>query len=97
MKNRMKRLAAHWVVLAMILMMAAPVVADTAATIEGEVNDVYQIVSADGQVYEIGDDATGNELAESYIGQKVRVNGTVTVGEGGIQVIMVADFETLAE
>ena len=64
--------------------------------IEGEVGDNYQIVGNDGQVYEISDTTEGNNLAENYLGEKVKVTGTVEK-EGDVQVITVIRFEKMAE
>ena len=45
-------------------------------TIVGEVNYAYQIM-ADGQIYEVANTATGDELVIHYIAEKVEVTGTV--------------------
>jgi len=64
--------------------------------IEGEVGDNYQIVANDGQVYEIADTTQGNDLAEHYLGEKVKVTGTVEK-DGDVQVITVMSFEAVAK
>ena len=65
-------------------------------SIEGEVGDNYQIVGNNGQIYEISDTSEGNDLAENYLGEKVKVTGTVEK-EGEVQVITVISFEKMAE
>jgi hypothetical protein len=65
-------------------------------TIQGEVNDSYQIVDSNGQVYEIADTAQGNDLVENHIGEKAKVVGTVQTEED-LKIITVTKFEILAE
>ena len=78
----------------LIMVMVAPlaVMAET-ITIEGEINDTGQVVS-NGQFYEIADDDLGIELIESFIGERVKVTGTVTQDED-VKIITVTEFELL--
>jgi cell division protein FtsL len=80
------------------LMAAAPLaaMASEAVTVQGEVNDSYQIVDSSGQVYEIADTAQGNDLVENHIGEKAKVVGTVQQDQD-IKIITVTAFEILAE
>lgn len=65
-------------------------------TIEGEVNDNYQLVDGSGQFYEIADTTQGNELAEKHVVEKVKTIGTIEENDG-YQVFVVTSFQTLAE
>jgi hypothetical protein len=65
-------------------------------TIQGTVDDNYQLVDDEGQIYEIADTTQGNELAENHIGEKVKVTGTLEKDDD-YQVIVVTTFEALAE
>jgi len=50
-------------------------------TIEGVVNDFFQIITDDVVVYDISDDEKGNELAK-YVGKRVIVTGELEIDEG---------------
>jgi hypothetical protein len=86
------------VLLALVLAAAVPfsAMASETMTIQGEVNDNFQIVDSDGQIYEIGDTASGNDLVENHIGKKAKVVGTVEQDED-VKIIKVTTFEILAE
>lgn len=95
---RKGKLNVAMVLVTMAMLLAAPwtAVASEAITVTGEVNDNYQIVDGDGQVYEVADTDMGNTLTEQHIGDKAKVTGTVAK-EGDLNVITVIDFEVLAE
>lgn len=78
----------------MILPLAAS--ASDMVTIEGEVNDSYQIVDSSGQVYDIADTVEGNELIDSYTGEKVSVTGTLEEDENG-KIITVTSFKAISD
>lgn len=78
----------------MILPLAAS--ASDMVTIEGEVNDSYQIVDSSGQLYEIADTVEGNELIDSHTGEKVSVTGTLQEDENG-KTITVTSFKVITE
>ncbi len=83
-------------VVVLILVLAAPVLAaEVEMTIIGEVNDNYQLVTDQGEVYEVADTDSGNDLLEN-IGKKVKVTGTVAEEEG-IKTITVASFVLLED
>lgn len=65
-------------------------------TIQGEVNDSYQIIASDGQVYEVTDTTEGNDLVENHTGEKVKVTGTVEQ-EGDTKVITITTFQVIEE
>lgn len=86
------------VLMAGIMILGAPLAALAAeqVTIQGEVNDSYQIVDANGQVYEVADTAQGNALVENHIGEKAKVTGTIEQDQE-TKIISVTTFEILAE
>ena len=82
--------------LAIIILVAAIVPAMAGeVTLIGQVNDNYQLV-ANGQVYEIADTPSGNELAENYIDAKVKVTGTIEE-KSEMKTITVKKFELIPE
>jgi ABC-type microcin C transport system permease subunit YejE len=92
----------HWalaVALALFTILAAAVWAaeDQPVVLTGEINEIYQLVTEDGQVYEIGINDVGNDLVDSHINAKVRVRGTISTAEDGARVITVETFEVIAE
>ncbi len=87
---RMSHLAGLLVMVMVAVVPLAALASDT-TTIEGEVNDNYQIVASDGQVYEISETPEGDALVENYSGEKVKVTGTVQE-EGDVKTIGVTTF-----
>lgn len=94
MRSGKMKMMTVWVTLVMVL--AAPLAAMAAATvtIEGEVNDSYQIVDGNGQVYEVADTPQGNDLVENHIGEKAKVTGTIEQDQD-IRIITVISFQIL--
>jgi hypothetical protein len=86
----MKQLAGL-LIMVMVAVMPLAAAAMDSATIEGEVNDSYQVVASDGQVYEILESPQGNELVDNHVGEKVKVTGTVQE-EGDVKTIGVTSF-----
>jgi cell division protein FtsL len=84
------------ITIALISAIPFSAMASEAMTIQGEVNDSYQIVDDNGQVYEIADTAQGNDLVENHIGEKAKVVGTVQQDQD-VKIITVTAFEILAE
>jgi transcription antitermination factor NusA-like protein len=62
-------------------------------TITGTINTDYEIVTNDGQVYQIVENLKGKEVVE-LIDRKVRITGTVRK-EGEASKIRVASYEVL--
>jgi hypothetical protein len=93
-----KRLVGGMVALVFAAFVMIPLqgLATDSVTIQGEVSESNQIVHSDGQVFEIADTEAGNDLADNFIGEKVKVTGTVEK-DGDVQVITVMSFETMAE
>ena len=81
-------------VLFFLWIFATPCLADK-VTIVGEVNDSYQIV-ADGQIYEVAENAIGNDLVTNYISQTVRIIGTIEKKDD-VKIITVTSFKVVTE
>jgi len=94
--RRSKKTAVVGLIVAVLLTVLPLAAAAESATFEGEVNDSYQIVASDGQVYEVTDTSQGNELVENHIGEKVKVTGTVEQ-EGDTKVITITTFQVIEE
>jgi hypothetical protein len=71
------------------------VMSSSSVTLEGEVNDNFQIIS-DGIAYDVADTEKGNFLVEEHIGEKVKVTGTIEEEEE-VKTIKITDFELMAE
>ena len=86
------------VLITLVLMSAIPLsaMASEPVTIQGEVNDSYQIVDSNGQVYEIAETEKGNDLVENHIGEKAKVVGTLQQDQD-VKILTVTTFEILAE
>lgn len=88
-----------WAVLVLlVILMAIPLAAMAAEemTIEGQVNDAFQLVDGTGQVYEVADTAQGNDLVENHIGEKAKVTGTIEQDQE-IKIITVTTFKIISE
>jgi hypothetical protein len=72
----------------------AAVFSSEQVTLTGEVNDSYQVVSENGQTYEVADNEKGNELVLNHIGERVRVSGSVEE-EDDVKILTVTSFEML--
>lgn len=64
-------------------------------TLIGEVNDNYQIVT-DNEIYEVKNNAAGDDLVLNYIAQKVKVVGQVKETDD-YKIITVESFEVVDE
>jgi uncharacterized protein YpmS len=61
-------------------------------TITGEINDMYQIVTDTGDVYEVVDSDLASQMLEN-VGQTVKVTGTLVQAEEGVKAIQVSDYQ----
>ena len=96
--SRSNRPFAVCLVLLMLVLWAGIVpVSAFEVTVEGEINEVYQLVTTAGDFYEVAINDPGNELVENQIGQKVRVLGAVQTDADGTRIITVTTYEVLAE
>jgi len=89
-----------FVALSAICLLAAPVAA-TRITLVGEVNDNNQII-ADNEIYEVANNAAGDDLVLNYIAKKVKVVGQlIVVGQSDqsdeYKMIEVESFEVVEE
>ncbi len=84
------------VLLAVMVAAAAATEAPT-VVLTGEINDIYQLVTEDGEIYEIGINEVGNELVDNQINEKVRVKGKISTAEDGARIITVESFERIAK
>jgi hypothetical protein len=98
-RKQMGRVTMKWVVLALlVIFMAIPLAAMAAGeiTIEGQVNDNFQLVDGNGQVFEVADTVEGNDLVENHIGEKAKVTGTIEQDQE-IKIITVTTFKIISE
>ncbi|MGB2928661.1 MAG: hypothetical protein WBB70_07095 [Desulfobacterales bacterium] len=61
-------------------------------TVTGKINDMYQIVTDKGDVYELADTDLASEMLEN-VGQTVKVTGTLVEEDEGVKTIRVSDYE----
>jgi peptidoglycan hydrolase CwlO-like protein len=66
-------------------------------TIRGKVNEKYQIVSEDGQIYEVAENEKGDEVVLQNIGKIVKISGTIEESDEGDKIITVILYEVEAE
>lgn len=64
-------------------------------TIVGTVNEDYQIVADDGQIYEVADTEKGEEVID-LVGKKVKATGTAEESDGK-KVITITSYEVIGE
>ncbi|MGB5748009.1 MAG: hypothetical protein WBM69_13565 [Desulfobacterales bacterium] len=82
------------IILSAVCMLASPVAAYT-VTLVGEVNDNQQFV-ADNEIYEVDNNAVGDDLVLNYIAQKVKVVGQIKETRES-KIIKVESFEVVEE
>ena len=80
------------VILTTICLLISPVAVNR-TTIVGEVNYSYQIV-ADNEIYDVSDNAAGDDLVFNYIAQKVKVVGQLKENDD-LKIITVESFEVV--
>ena len=81
------------VVLAAALILSVQVFA-AEITISGKINEMYQIVTEKGELYEVADNDLTSEVLEN-IGQTVKVTGTVIEDDSDVKTILVNDYEII--
>jgi hypothetical protein len=64
-------------------------------TIAGTVNEDYQIVADNGQIYQVADTEKGDEVID-LVGKKVKVTGTVEESDGE-KVITITSYEVIGK
>jgi hypothetical protein len=91
----MKRLRLGLGMVFCILMVTAGMSMADIAVIVGTVNDDYQVVTDDQQVYEIGFTEQSEKLAEE-VNKRVSVKGEIDTDEDNIKTINVVSYEILS-
>ena len=89
----MGRFYAVVLVILMINCFLVPAVAAYRITLVGEVNDNNQIV-ADNEIYEVDNNAVGDDLVVNHIAQKVKVVG-ILKHTRKFKIISVESFEVI--
>jgi len=64
-------------------------------TIIGKVNDNYQIVTADGSIYEVEGNAQGDEVV-NLVGRQVRATGIVEESDA-MNIITISSYEVIGQ
>jgi len=95
MVKKSRCIATGIVCILMFTLIFAGQVFATEVTIIGTVNDSYQIVTEDGDVYEVADTDMGNDLL-NHVGKTVEATGTITEEEG-VKVINVTLYTVIDE
>ena len=89
-----KLFVVFFIILSAVCMLASPVAAYR-VTLVGEVNENQQFV-ADNEIYEVDNNAVGDDLVLNYIAQKVKVVGQIKeIRES--KIIKVESFEVVEE
>ena len=81
MKRDKKYLFVGLCVLIIAAFLSGTAISGKTMTITGTVNENYQIVADDGQVYEVADTEKGDEVVD-LVGKKVKLTGTVEESDG---------------
>jgi hypothetical protein len=90
--NRKKMIKLFIMVLTAVLVLSAQVFA-AEITIIGIINDINQIVTEEGEIYEVADNDLAGELTR-YVGQTVMVTGTL-IEDGDVKTILVKEYEII--
>ena len=61
-------------------------------TITGRINDMYQIVTDTGEIYEVADNDLANEMLDN-VGQTVKVTGILIEDDEEVKTILVTEYE----
>lgn len=93
MKRKKILFAVGFMAFLMVSMFLSTNVLAEEITIKGEVNDNYQIVAEDGQIYEVADTDKGNEVVSQHISKIVKISGTIEEGDDGKKIITVISYE----
>ena len=91
--NRKTLIKLFAMVLASALVLSVQVFA-AEITITGKINDMYQIVTDTGEIYEIVDNDLANEISE-YVGKTVKVTGTLIEDDNEVKTIIVNEYEII--
>ncbi len=89
-----KSFLVFFTVLTAVCLLVSPVAAYKIILV-GEVNDNHQFV-ADGEIYEVKNNAAGDDLVLNYVSQKVKVIGIVKETRDS-KILTVESFEVVDE
>ena len=81
-------------IICLLCLLASPAIAKR-VTLIGEVNDNQQIV-AENEIYDVDDNAAGDDLVTNHIAQKVKVVGQIRESDE-LKIITVESFEVVEE
>jgi len=95
MKRDKKYLFVGLCVLIIAAFLSGTAISGKTMTITGTVNEKYQIVADDGQVYEVADTEKGDE-AVNLVFKKLKVTGTVEESHGE-KVITITSYAVIEE
>lgn len=93
MKRKRSIFAVSVMAFLMVSMFLSTNVLGEEITIKGEVNDNYQIVTENGQIYEVADTEKGNDVVLQHIGKIVKISGTINESDEGEKIITVISYE----
>ena len=93
MKRKKSIVAVSVIAFLMVSMFLSTNVLAEGITIKGEVNDNYQIVAEDGQIYEVADTDKGTEVVLQHTGKIVKISGTIEESDEGGKIITVISYE----
>jgi hypothetical protein len=93
MKRKRSIFVVSFMAFLMVSMFLSTNVLGEEITIKGEVNDNYQIVTEDGQIYEVADTEKGNDVVLQHIGKIVKISGTIKESDEGEKIITVISYE----
>ena len=95
MKTRHMKTNVCFIATVVAILFLLPVCWAAEVTIIGEVNDTRQIV-ADKQIYEVDENALGDELVYDHISERVKVTGYITEKDD-MKIITVKSFKVVPE
>lgn len=95
MKRDKKYLFVALCAMIIIAFLSGTAISGKTITITGTVNEDYQIVADNGQIYEVADTEKGVEVVD-LVGKKVKVTGTVEESDGE-KVITITSYEVIKE
>ena len=95
MNKNLKKLLMGALIVSVVFMFAGPVISGGDVTIVGTLNDDNQIVDSAGVVYDVDDNAMGEEVME-HVGKKLEIKGTVMEAEDS-KTITITSYTVLEE
>jgi uncharacterized protein (DUF2249 family) len=93
MKNKRKYLFTVFCAMITIVLLSGTTISGNIKTITGRVNDNYQIIADDGNVYEVEGNAKGDEVVD-LVGKRVRATGAVEDSED-MKIITISSYEVV--